>query len=217
MNTTKLAGVRRMKRVATAAMAGLVVLAGLVGASPAQADGYSVDLTIKSVVKNEGQTYKLTAKATPAVDCDWTLKAPGKTVTEEDGGGTISHTFTAPNVSHDTVFDSKVTCKYSGTDPAFPIPEALGFKGGALGFATAVAPPVHTVTASGTVTVLQKGGNHHNGNGHHKKHGNKDDDDDNGNLPNTGGERLAWLVIGLLLVAAGSTVVVSSRKRDSVV
>jgi LPXTG-motif cell wall-anchored protein len=206
-----------MKRVATAAMAGLVVLAGLVGASPAQADGYSVDLTINSVTKFEGESYTLTAKASPAVDCDWTLKAPGKTVTEEDGGATISHSFKAPDVSHDTVFTSKVTCKYSGTDPAFPIPEALGFKGGALGFATAVAPPAHTVSATGTVTVLQKGGNHHNGNGHHhKKHGNKDDDDDNGNLPNTGGERLAWLVIGLLLVAAGTTVVVSSRKRETV-
>jgi len=207
-----------MKRLATAALAGLVVLAGFAGASPAQAaEAYGVDVTITSVTKFEDQTYKITAKASPGVDCDWTLtnNAAGQTVTEEDGGATISHTFHAQNVSHDTTFSSKATCKYSGKDPAFPVPEALSGFGGALGFATAVAPPVHTASDSGTVTILDRNGN---GNGHHhKKHKKgKDDDDDNGNLPNTGGERLAWLVIGLLLVAAGSTVVVSSRKRETV-
>jgi LPXTG-motif cell wall-anchored protein len=200
-------------------MAGLVVLAGFVGASPAQsAEAYGVEVTITSVTKFEDQTYKVSAKASPGVDCDWTLKnnAAGQTITEEDGGSTISHTFHAQDVSHDTTFSSKATCKYSGKDPAFPVPEALGGFGGALGFATAVAAPVHTASDSGTVTILDRNGNG-NGNGHHhKKNKNKDDDDDNGNLPNTGGERLAWLVIGLLLVAAGSTVVVSSRKRESV-
>lgn len=52
-----------------------------------------------------------------------------------------------------------------------------------------------------------------------------DDDDDDGNggggdgdgggiLPNTGGERLAWLIIGGLLVLVGGGVVVASRRRD---
>lgn len=47
-----------------------------------------------------------------------------------------------------------------------------------------------------------------------------DDDDDGdggggGILPNTGGERLAWLVIGGMLVLVGGGVVLASRKRDA--
>ena len=51
-----------------------------------------------------------------------------------------------------------------------------------------------------------------------------DDDDDDGNgggddgdgggiLPNTGGERLAWLIIGVLLVLVGGGVTMASRRR----
>ena len=32
--------------------------------------------------------------------------------------------------------------------------------------------------------------------------------------PNTGGERLLWLIIGLILLAGGTTVVVTSRNRE---
>ena len=39
--------------------------------------------------------------------------------------------------------------------------------------------------------------------------------DDDGGLPNTGGERLLWLLIGLALVAGGTTVIVTSRNRDA--
>ncbi len=51
-----------------------------------------------------------------------------------------------------------------------------------------------------------------------------DDGDDDGNggggdngglLPNTGGERLAWLIIGGMLVLVGGGVVVASRRRDA--
>ena len=53
--------------------------------------------------------------------------------------------------------------------------------------------------------------------------GDGDDDDDDGGdgdgdngglLPNTGGERLAWLIIGGILVLVGGGVVVASRRRD---
>jgi LPXTG-motif cell wall-anchored protein len=46
-----------------------------------------------------------------------------------------------------------------------------------------------------------------------------DDDDGDGDgggiLPNTGGERLLWLIIGGLLVLVGGGVVISSRRRDA--
>lgn len=198
-------------------MAGLVVLAGLVGASPAQADGYSVDVTITASPNpvKEHKNVKISADASPGVDCDWTLTYRGQTATEEDGGSSTSHTFNAGNEGNHT---AKAVCKYSGTDSAFPIPEALGGFGGAGRIATAVADPVHTSSASTVVHVIDGKDGNGNGNGHHhKKHHKKHDGDDNGHLPNTGGERLAWLVIGLLLVAAGTTVVVSSRKRETTV
>jgi LPXTG-motif cell wall-anchored protein len=42
-----------------------------------------------------------------------------------------------------------------------------------------------------------------------------DGGDGGGILPNTGGERLAWLVIGGMLVLVGGGVVVASRRRDA--
>jgi LPXTG-motif cell wall-anchored protein len=52
-----------------------------------------------------------------------------------------------------------------------------------------------------------------------------DDDDDDGDgdgdgdgggiLPNTGGERLMWLLVGALLVLVGSATVVASRRRHA--
>lgn len=40
------------------------------------------------------------------------------------------------------------------------------------------------------------------------------DSDASGILPNTGGERLLWLIIGLVLVVGGATVVIRSRRSE---
>lgn len=46
--------------------------------------------------------------------------------------------------------------------------------------------------------------------------GDGDGDGDNGGLlPNTGGERLAWLIIGAMLVLVGGGVYMASRQRDA--
>ena len=59
---------------------------------------------------------------------------------------------------------------------------------------------LQTATGSATQTLLPKD----SGNG-----------DGGGLLPNTGGERLAWLVVGGLLVLIGGATVVASRRRDA--
>ena len=41
------------------------------------------------------------------------------------------------------------------------------------------------------------------------------DGDGGGLLPNTGGERLLWLIIGVLLVTVGGGVMMASRRRDA--
>jgi LPXTG-motif cell wall-anchored protein len=70
-----------------------------------------------------------------------------------------------------------------------------------------------TVPCSGTITLLPADDD--------------DDDDDDGDgdgdgdgddgglLPNTGGERLLWLIIGAMLILVGGGVVVASRRRDA--
>lgn len=67
----------------------------------------------------------------------------------------------------------------------------------------------NTSPCTGTITLLPR-------------HGDGDDDgngdgdgDEGGLLPNTGGERLAWLIIGAMLVLVGGGVVVASRRRDA--
>jgi LPXTG-motif cell wall-anchored protein len=68
----------------------------------------------------------------------------------------------------------------------------------------------NTSECTGTITLLAR-------------HGDDDDDEGNGNgdgdgggiLPNTGGERLLWLIIGGLLVMTGGGVVMASRRRDA--
>ena len=195
-----------MKRLATAAVAGLVAMVGLVGAAPANAaDGYggaTVQVTIshKPVEEKTDFTLKAAVKTSEGdpVDCE-------KLTYQFNGDSNTSGKFTAPRVDGDEYFPISATCRYDAGSLA-----TLG-GGGTGALSTFVIVPTALQKGSNTILVLDND----KGNGHKNKK--KDDDDDNGNLPNTGGERLAWLVIGLLLVAAGSTVVVSSRKRDSVV
>ena len=66
-----------------------------------------------------------------------------------------------------------------------------------------------TVRCSITVNVDEDGDDDGDGDG-------GDGDGDNGGLlPDTGGERLLWLLIGGLLVLVGGGVVLSSRRRES--
>jgi LPXTG-motif cell wall-anchored protein len=201
-----------MKRVATAAVAGLIALASFVGTTPAYAaDGYGGATVVIKLIPNEKTVHE-------GKSFDFDFKAETSTghnvhcITHTfkfNGHSNQSGTFTAPQVSSNTDRPISITCSYEEDDLV-----TLGGGGGRL--STSFATAIQSQSDSGVVHILNRGGNkHHDDDDHHGKK-NKDDDDDNGNLPNTGGERLAWLVIGLLLVAAGSTVVVSSRKRDTV-
>jgi LPXTG-motif cell wall-anchored protein len=220
--TTRVAGVGRMKRVATAAMAGLVILlAGLVGFAPAQAavncsipEGDSGDpLVVKICIEPAFQ--KVEERHNFSVEAKVVANNKGKNLPnfhcssltyEYQSKTNTSGKFTAPSVKDDVYTTVTATCNYDDT-------QVLGGGGTGRLATVSLASAIKSASAQASVLVTDHNGNGSGGKKHHK---NKDDDDDNGNLPNTGGERLAWLVIGLLLVAAGSTVVVSSRKRDSV-
>lgn len=68
-----------------------------------------------------------------------------------------------------------------------------------------------TTPCTGTITLTPVGGDDDDDDGN----GGGDDGDGGGILPNTGGERLAWLIIGILLVLVGGGVTMASRRRHT--
>jgi len=117
------------------------------------------------------------------------------------------------------------TCTYDDTT----VPQVLSdtgdvgsqslFAGGIGRFSTSLTSAIQTISASGTLSTADCPNNCDNSeNSDDSDDSDSDDSDsddsDNGGLPDTGGERLLWLLIGLLLVAGGTTVIISSRRED---
>jgi hypothetical protein len=91
--------------------------------------------------------------------------------------------------------------------------------GGVGRFSTSLSSAIQTISASGTLSTANCPGGSDDSDSDDSDSDDSDSDDsdsddsDNGGLPDTGGERLLWLLIGLLLVAGGSTVIISSRRE----
>lgn len=114
-----------------------------------------------------------------------------------------------------TYDDTQVPQSLSGA--ADPGSQSL-FGGGTGRFSTSLSSAVQSISASG---VLNTADCPNDGDSDDSDDGDSDDsddsddgDDDDGGLPDTGGERLLWLLIGLLLVAGGTAVIISSRRED---
>jgi len=190
-----------MKKLRLALAAAVVAFLTVIAPTPAQAyPGVTVTVSTATVIGGDDIT--ITATVDPKINCDWDLTFLGE---EVGGSGTsVQHVFDTPEVNEETKVDAIATCTFDdGTS-------ALGGGGtGSLG--ASLVTVEQSVSGVGTQTLLPLGGG-----------GDDDDDgssggggDDGGLLPNTGGERLAWLVIGGLLVLVGAGVVVASRRRDS--
>ena len=67
-------------------------------------------------------------------------------------------------------------------------------------------------TCTGNIVLLPRDGDSDGDGG---DGGGGGDGDNGGLLPNTGGERLAWLIVGATLVLVGGGVVLASRRRDA--
>ena len=140
----------------------------------------------------EGKPLRLTATVDPAQDCHpIAITWDGRTRTGT--GSKLVASFSTKKgdhkrwLNHPSLRSDFVSCTYtdgSGT---------------------------HKVTNSGSVIIKKCGKNDHNGDDDDDS---DDDDDDNGHLPNTGGERLLWLILGALLVIGGGVTVASARKED---
>lgn len=188
--------------------------------SPAYADcapGYnsvSVCVSISDITQIGGRDVSIRAQATTstgkAFDCPtWTLtfsgesaehvNAPGTSTVS--GGSTFNRTFSTDEVDDDEEGHATLSCTYDNAT----LPVALG---GVGHLSTGLATALTSASATGQVNLLEEG----DGDGDDDDSG---DDDDDGGLPDTGGERLLWLVIGLALVVGGTTVIVTSRNRDA--
>jgi LPXTG-motif cell wall-anchored protein len=193
-----------MKRIGLALLAGVLAVAGLLVMSPAQAYP-SVTVTISDITVVGGTKIVIKADTDPAVNCTWRLtynaKTGAKTVT--GSGPSISHVFNTRKVSKIVHETASASCTYDDAS----LPQTAGAVGAAP---AAVVAALQTVSTTGNVTLLPL----RDGDDDDDSDDSDDSDDDDGNLPNTGGERLAWLIIGLLLVIAGAAVVASSRKRS---
>jgi LPXTG-motif cell wall-anchored protein len=98
-------------------------------------------------------------------------------------GSKVTHVFKAPTVTKPTVIPLSATCRYSGV---------TGTSGAAISAA------VQTLTAKANITVLPRVSTGHVG---HPV------------LPNTGGPKLIWFILGGGAVAAGALAMFVGRRR----
>lgn len=198
-----------MKRLRLPLAMALAAALAMLTASPAQTlptqyPGFRVIVSNEVVVGGEEAT--VTARTDPEFDCEsWIFEYRGET--ETDGPGpTASATFDTREVDDVEVDPVTATCIVGHND-------ALG-AGGVSSLGTSFVTEHQSVSGTGSITLLPEDEDGDD-DGDDDGDGGDGDGDDGGLLPNTGGERLLWLLIGTLLVLVGGGVIVSSRRRDA--
>jgi hypothetical protein len=211
-----------MKRAAQAAFAALFVVGMSMMAVPAHAEGYGAKVTVdvSDITVIGGQKIRIRAQATTPngdpVQCSWKVTFQGASAPFVNGpnpdtgsGSTFNKTYDTDRVPNTKRGSATATCTYDDTT----VPSALG---GVGHFSTAFASALQTASATGEVNLLPRDSDDSDSDSDSDgSDSDSDDSDDNGGLPNTGGERLLWLLIGLALLVGGTAVVVTSRDRDA--
>jgi hypothetical protein len=175
--------------VGLASMAALVATAQSASAYPAPV----FDLSVDHQVVVGGNPF--TATATASVDCtQWTLRFLDQTATGT--GKKLVHQFSTPVVSKKTVYPVSATCTYT---------DASGAAG------TAIQVRSATWTGDIPITLLPRSSGGVGG----PSAGGGSGGDHNGILPGTGGPAFWVLVVAVLLVLAGLTAMVRSRRRGN--
>jgi LPXTG-motif cell wall-anchored protein len=205
-----------MKKLRLALAVAVVAFFAVLTPSPAQAyPGVTVIVSEATVVG--GDDIIISAEVDPDVNCQWTLTFLGETRT--GSGFEITETFETPEVDDEETRDAVAICTYNDDEL-----DSMG-GGGAGSLGTSIVTATQTAGDVGTQTLLPEDDDDDgddDGDSDSDDDGDDDGDDGNGGggdngglLPNTGGERLAWLIIGGMLVLVGGGVVVASRRRDA--
>jgi hypothetical protein len=215
-------GVHTMMRMARTVLAGFfaIGLSAVAVPPPTQAaDGYggvTVEVTISDVTQIGGRDISVravarTAAGNPVICTNFTVTFGGDSAEYVNGqgfstsGSSFDHVYDTDRVPRDLPGFAVAHCTYEDTT----LPQALG---GTSRLSVALPAALQTASsARGAVNLLAFDDDDDDSD----DSDDSDDDDDDGGLPDTGGERLLWLLIGLALVAGGTTVIVSSRDRDA--
>ena len=204
-----------MKKLCLAVSVALVASFSVLVSSPAQAQDYQlVVVNVSERTVTGGDDIEITATAN--ITCDsWELEFMGVEVSK-GSSSFITHVFETPEVDEEEDHVATATCFYDDLD-------ALG-SGGGRGTLGSLIIVQAEAQGSGVQTLLPEDDDDDDDDGDGDGDGDVDGDDDGngggdgdngGLLPNTGGERLAWLIIGGMLVLVGGGVVVASRRRDA--
>lgn len=169
-----------------------VVVALFATLGPAFAYPITVNLSVSGGTLVGGKPIEVTAVADS--EClELSITYLGETVSAPNTD-TFSHTFDTRKVTKVESDPVTADCTFDNGEPE---PDALG--GGSAGkLGTTLVQVLDNAHAVNTITLLPPSGG-----------------DGGGLLPNTGGERLAWLLIGGLLVTVGGGAIVASRRRTS--
>lgn len=177
-----------MKKFAATLAAALVALVSLAGLAPS-AQAYPqpfLTLDASQTTVVSGHSFQLIAHAT--VKCD-VLKIVWNGQSHSTSGSNFSHKYTAPMVTSKVVITATATCQYSTTS---------GAAGRAIVASALMTNPAHKDIT--VVPIGSKGGGHGSG---------------GGNLPNTGGPSIGWLIGGIAALLAGAAAMFAGRRRDS--
>jgi LPXTG-motif cell wall-anchored protein len=177
--------VKKLLSLSATVLIGLVVVLGSAPAAQAYPE-VVIDLSAKPTTLYGGETF--TATATANVTCDWTLEWNGDSRDKAQSDKFVT-TYTAPVVTKVTEIPLHGTCDYLLPDGATPVTSRHA--------ARTAAGPLTTWKRTIMITVLPQG---------------SAVSPPGGDLPNTGGPNLWFLVAGLGLVAVGGVAVARSRK-----
>ncbi len=205
-----------MKKTARTLLAGLfaIGLSAVAVPSPAYAacsEGYQDDVCVEisDITQVGGRKIVVQAEARTGggdlFNCpSWKLSFSGESAqfvnsSGATGSGSVfKRTFDTDEVDEFKPGSATATCTFDDE----LVPTTLG---GVGHLSASLVAALTTASATGQVNLLPSDDDSDD----------SDDSDDNGGLPNTGGERMLWLFIGLALVAGGATVIVTSRNRDA--
>lgn len=181
-----------MRRIWPLWVAFMLGVSGVAGFSPALAYP-DVECHISDPGRAcEGEPLHLTATVDPAVDCT-NISITWNGMTRSGTGSSLTAKFPTRKGDADrpALRRDSVSCTYMDT-------------------AANGSQSPRTVSAVGRV-VISECDDDGDDDSDDSDDSDGDEDDDNGGLPNTGGERLIWLLVGLMLIAGGATTVVSAR------
>lgn len=198
-----------MNKLRLAAVAAITGAIAMFSSVPAQATYVDVTVILTAdspVVGGKTVNFSVTTSS-GTVNCDWTVTfSDGVAASENDtrtGSGTsFSGSYESKVVASSTPTTMTARCDYDDGQPAKKVSSSAstGNTVSPAVFTAGLQAAPQNASDSATVILLPEGGVA---------------GEDDGDLPDTGGSNLSWLLIGGALVLAGGGITYATRRRHS--